>query len=579
MERGSATSGRSNGMEADSVAISRPVELTTEGVKSLVLMGDSIKAYNLFREAIKVDSTYAPAKYAMADMMLTIAPDTAALYSRQAYLSDTTNHWYLDRYAQSVVAVGDYALARSLYESLIEISPLDLNAYRMLSLLYQHQGRSDDAIALLDTAEVKLGQNQYLMALKRQMLISNCQMDRAISEALAVVGESPYVAESRVVLAELYAQNGEANAAMEQYIKAVEIDSDRVQTLFSLCDFYKNRGLDRQYLEVMNKIVQSDDVQIRIKLGMVKEAIGNRELFQKEYNYFNTIITSLSILYPNNREVVEMRAQYLISIGMIEDAIEILKGHIDDEHSQMNYLRAVVELEMYQNRVDSAFRYQRVAIDRFPEESLLKFEMAYMYASQGDFDEAIEYYKMNLEGAADSLRSSIWGTVGDLLHQKIVTDVERDSTGRYTPKVVQKRMKEVYTSYKKALKYSDENAMVLNNYSYFLTENGGDLSVALDMAERANALMDGNATFLDTYGWVLYRLGRYDEAKEILRRAVTLDTTKNFEILLHFGELLSVMGEEVMSEFYWQRAAAYGAPAEMIERSREGAASNIKVNK
>ena len=79
-------------------------------------------------------------------------------------------------------------------------------------------------------------------------------------------------------------------------------------------------------------------------------------------------------------------------------------------------------------------------------------------------------------------------------------------------------MKQCYKAYDRSLRYDPDNAMVLNNYAYFLSLEERDLEKALAMASRATALTDNNPTYLDTHAWVLFKLGRVDEARDVYKR-------------------------------------------------------------
>lgn len=545
----------------DSLRIERVVELTTDGVRVLHLNGDSQRALELFSEAVAVDSTYAPARYSLAQLYLDRMSDSAIMHARAAYLSDTTNHWYLGQYAQSIVTKGDYDTARVLFEQLIKLRPLDLNSYRILALLYQQQSRIGDAIALLDTAEMRAGQNPYLLAMKRDMLLATGQTERAVSETVDLVAQAPYVVENRLALAELYRDLKRDQLATLEYDAAMEIDSTRLETQMSYANFLRSRGREGDYLMMIDRVVAGDNIPADRKVSMVSELIANRELFRRQQGAISVILGSLVTAHPTDVAVVELHAKFLLSLNLVEQALEVMKDHLDDTPPQLQYYSMVVDIERYMGRLDSALYYQTRAIELFSEESSLRYSKAYLLAERGLYDESIESFKVLMNGATDSLRSSLFGVMGDISYQKILAD----SVGQLN---VKRELKKVYSYYDKSLKIDPDNVLVLNNYAYFLSENGGDLNKALAMAERVMALEDGNSTYIDTYGWILYRLGRYEEAKVAMRRAVSLDTRNNYEIALHYGEILSVLGEDMMADVYWSRALEWGAPAEVIEQSR-----------
>ena len=112
--------------------------------------------------------------------------------------------------------------------------------------------------------------------------------------------------------------------------------------------------------------------------------------------------------------------------------------------------------------------------------------------------------------------------------------------------------------------------MVLNNYAYFLSLEGRDLERALAMAGRAIVLEENNPTYLDTYAWVLYRLGRYDEAKKTMQQALSLDRSQSPDLQLHYGDILAALGEKFMAEVYCKKAleGGYDDPDAIVERFR-----------
>ncbi len=80
-------------------------------------------------------------------------------------------------------------------------------------------------------------------------------------------------------------------------------------------------------------------------------------------------------------------------------------------------------------------------------------------------------------------------------------------------------------------------------------------------------LQQNSPTYIDTYGWVLFRMGRFEEAKTALRQAVSLDADESPELMIHYGDVLYELKEYYMASFYWKKALEKGYdPAEIEER-------------
>ena len=84
-----------------------------------------------------------------------------------------------------------------------------------------------------------------------------------------------------------------------------------------------------------------------------------------------------------------------------------------------------------------------------------------------------------------------------------------------------KQQDEADSLYEEALRLDPHNHLILNNYSYSLAERDVQLDRALEMAKTAVDAEPGLASYLDTIGWVYYRLGRYEQAENYVKKAVT----------------------------------------------------------
>src|SRR5690606_26470180 len=86
--------------------------------------------------------------------------------------------------------------------------------------------------------------------------------------------------------------------------------------------------------------------------------------------------------------------------------------------------------------------------------------------------------------------------------------------------------------------------------------------------DRARVAEPDNAAIIDSYGWVLYRLGRHEEALVELRRAFALQ--KDAEIAAHIGEVLWVMGRREEAREFFERARELDPDSRSLQRALEG---------
>jgi tetratricopeptide (TPR) repeat protein len=105
---------------------------------------------------------------------------------------------------------------------------------------------------------------------------------------------------------------------------------------------------------------------------------------------------------------------------------------------------------------------------------------------------------------------------------------------------------------RKVLVTDPENVAALNALGYTLADRTQRYQEALELIDRARVAEPDNAAIVDSYGWVLYRLGRNEEALVQLRRAWTL--AKDPEIAAHVGEVLWVLGRKDEARRFFDEA-------------------------
>lgn len=110
--------------------------------------------------------------------------------------------------------------------------------------------------------------------------------------------------------------------------------------------------------------------------------------------------------------------------------------------------------------------------------------------------------------------------------------------------------KKAYEAYKRALKMVPDYAPVLNNYAYYLSQEGRQLRKALKMSALSLEKEPDNATYLDTYGWILHLLGRDSEAKPYFKHAMLYGGKDSKVVLEHYASVLESLGENELASYY-----------------------------
>ncbi|MEX0736106.1 MAG: tetratricopeptide repeat protein, partial [Bacteroidota bacterium] len=167
-----------------------------------------------------------------------------------------------------------------------------------------------------------------------------------------------------------------------------------------------------------------------------------------------------------------------------------------------------------------------------PRDSRIYFLMGLAYTRMNQPEEAVTWLQRSLELKPDDLNtlSTLALTLDGL-----------------------KRNTESDGLYEKALKVDPAYHLVLNNYSYSLSERGLQLERALIMAQEAVRQEPENASYLDTIGWVYYRLGNYPEAEAYIAKAIATGQASS-AVHEHMGDIYFKMGDKGKAEKFWRQA-------------------------
>lgn len=511
-----------------------------EGVKQNHIRRDTAAARRLFAEAVAADSTYAPAHYGLAEVLLRLDTEAALRAAERAAALDSLNKWYLRLLGQAQVMANRYQEATATYRRLTRIDKGDPDLYRILALLYEQQQQPYSAIATLDSAGLRFGRIDMLSEMKRRLLVRTRQFDRAVEETRAQVAEAPYRGENHLALGDLYAAIGRDSLALASYEEAFRIDSADIRTLATLSDFHSSHKRPAQALEYVSRLFEGDRLPAGEKAAQFERLTSDPDFYRQHFLRLDWMAKTLRALHPQEPQIVQLYARHLIASGKLDEALAYYKEHLADEPPQSDYFDAVLDIEGYLQHADSVNLYADRALALFPDRIGFLLRKGHILSYMERHDEALAFFRRTLDIAAtDSVRGAIYGYMGDIEHQR-------------------GRMKRCYAEYRRALKLHPDNAMVLNNYAYFLSLEGHDLDQALRMSLRSTELDPSNPTYLDTYAWILHRSGRHEEAKKTMQQVLALDRNPGAEIFFHYGEILAAMGEGFMAEIYYRKAVEAG---------------------
>ena len=537
---------------------SKPLKLYTDAVKRLTIYGDTASAVRLTTEALKADSNYMPASYLLA--RIESNPEVAWRAAERAVKADSTNHHLIQEAAERSLRAKKYSRAKHYLQTLVKTGD-DPDNFRLLAILHMMTKENDKAIAVLDSAEVRLGKIEFFSRMRQQIYLDSGDKEKALKSAVELVNEAPYDPANHIALADVYAVMGADSLADATYNAAINIDKTNSDSWFSYASFLDRRKRYTEMLLVWRNMIELQSVPLTSKIAIVESITSKRDFYSKNFLLIEPIITRLYQIYPENVKVVDLYISHLVAGNKVNEALTLLKERLDPVKPDEQELGRIISIEQHLGRMDSVAVYADMGIHHYPTTEDFWNLKAWLQMRKKENSAAIETLRSALKYAKDSkAKSSLWGNIGDQYYEL-------------------EQIRKSYDAYYKALKYNPQNAMVLNNFAYHLSVTGKNLKQALQMAQRATSLSPNNATYLDTLAWVYYKLGQYDEAKRVMQQAMSFDTENSSELALHYGDILDALGSTFLAQTYWRKALERGADAQKIESRIEAQKARLESQK
>jgi tetratricopeptide (TPR) repeat protein len=277
--------------------------------------------------------------------------------------------------------------------------------------------------------------------------------------------------------------------------------------------------------------------------------IKDNPLVKKDLiNIFDLLVEK----HPYRPEVFAAYAEFLKSEEKSDAAKEILEKSLELDASQPEIWQEYLFLISSQDDNEILKEKSSEAIKFFPEIPLFRLFHGVSLFQTDKFEEAVKSLEMGLEYVEDNpgLEQRFHAYLGDFYHSM-------DSISKS------------YKHYESALEIDENDVMVLNNYSYYLSVEGKELDKAERMSSRTIEMEPGNATFLDTYAWILFKKGQFSEAKFIIERAIDNMEEPSGVIVEHYGDILFKNGDTQGALEQWNKALELDDHSDVLKKKIE----------
>lgn len=508
-------------------------------------------AYDLFSYCLSLDTASSPVLYELAMFQLQRnRPEKAVEMLKSAVAHSDDNFTYRMTLAGLYRNLGMYGEASDSYEELVKRYPdkSELNYYLADALTQEGEiGAAIDAYNVLESA---MGMNETLSLQKFKLYQTLKQPDKAFEEIEKLANKYPMNARYRLLMGDLHLENEETEKALACYQQAHEIDPDDPRYIVSMANYYDQTGDKEAAEQEIRDALVNEKLDVESKVGILSRYVQRLQQTQQGIENANSLFQTLLDQHPEDTELKLMYGSLLMAQKKEEEAKFQFQLVTEMEPANEGAWQQLLNISLKGEDIPEVIRICTRCKELFPEAPEYYFYLGIGYYMEEKYQESLDTYYAGLKIIPEGngvVKSNFYGQIGDLYYQM-------------------EKMDEAYKAYDEALKYNENNAPVLNNYSYFLTLDKKDLKKAERMAAQCIKLEPDNATYLDTYAWVFFVQGNYTLAKIYIENALSKDKTNSAELVDHYGDILYMSGEKDKALEQWKKAMEMGKDTDVLKQ-------------
>ncbi|MEN8201748.1 MAG: tetratricopeptide repeat protein [Bacteroidota bacterium] len=514
--------------------------------KNLGNLSEAVKLYELvIKEKEDCDAAY----YEVGTIyLMTKQLEAARKNLEKAYSLDPDNQWYTLAYLNSLGELEDYDAVTRILKEKIKENPDEVEWEYQLATVYFTRGKAGKAIRILDNIEKERGFSEKITLLKASIYEGEEKYDLALEEIEKVMVLFPEAIQFRIVAAELCMKNGDEQSAAAYYNRILEVDSSNIYALTNLTDYYRkidNYELSLKYLAMS---FSSPQIDVERKMAIMSYYLSDQDIVNTYPEELDRLIQVFVNEHPDQYEGRLLMADFYIQIQEYDKAYGQLAYFLDHNLGTYPMYMQTILLANAASLNQELISISDIALKFYPDSADIRFFKGIGLYEEGRYKDLIA----NLDSTSF----------------KNFSQEEYLSQARMLYAEAYYRMEEYPKSdslFEVLISEEPDNYMILNNYSYYLAERGEKLDQAREWSRKATWNNPDNATFLDTYAWVLFKLELYAEAEKYILNALEKGGKNDPEVNEHAGDIQVALESYEIARSYYMKAIILGGEKERLE--------------
>ena len=501
--------------------------------------GNYMKALAGFSNIVLNDSENDAAWYykGLCEIFLN-QPDAARDDIKKAIAIDSSNFWYRETLSRIYTATGQKDLAIASYEQLIKDFPKKTDIFYSLVNFYLNDNQLDKALKTIDEIEAVAGKSDPTVMTRYRILLQQNKPEQA-HDALIKYNDEYSSPQILSMLGDHEMGMYNDSSAIAYYDEALVLDKDYAPAIIGKAETFRLTRKYPDFFHSLNGIMENNNIVSDTKAKYFMALLQNSDQrFTQTFRSRLDSALSIGLAHHQKDSIMSQTAgMYYVLTQRKELAHKILEENMQNWPDSKSAAILYIELLMHSEEWAKLASEAETAYSKFDNDiDFLQFANVGHYNLK-DYKAIIRNGERQIEATPSdtSVTLPAYSNIGDMYH------LLGDS-------------KKAYKYYEKALKINPNYAPVLNNYAYYLSEEGKNLKKAYRMSKKAIAKNPDNATYLDTFGWILHLMHKDLEAKPFFKHAMLYGGKDSAVILLHYAEVLDRLGEKDLAEVYRSQA-------------------------
>lgn len=517
--------------------------------------GNYTDAFEMLSHCLAIDSTSAEVYFLLSSYYADLKKDSLTMvYMKRAAELNPDNNFYLERFGQSLLNIGEYDQAVDIYERLYANNRHRTDVLELLLKIYEYNKNHKMMIDVLNRMEIVDGSSEQLTLNKMHVYALQGKKEEEFNELKGLTERNPYDLNYRVMLGNWMVQNERGDEALSLFKEVLDAEPDNLSAQLSLADYYKSVGQDSIADTMIEQILIDKKTPSDTKLSLIRQIIMENQQHGGDSTVVLNLFDRILATPQTNADIAEIKVAYMFLCNMPKEDIrkalqDVLAIAPDNVTARIQLLQNIWETENYEEII----RLAQAGTEYNPDEMVFYYFLGMAYYQRDEHDEALDALRRGVsqinEKSNKEFVSDFYAIMGDILHEK-------------------GQNKQAFEAYDSCLVWKADNYGALNNYAYYLSEQGQDLARAEQMSFKTIKAEPENPIYLDTYAWILFMEEKYEEAKVYIDQALANDSTLSSVYFEHAGDIYSKTGDTGKAVEFWKKA---------LEQDKENALLRKKI--